>query len=98
MKFLIERPYIVTWRGSYLQKIKVHHNEGREIFCLDDSWVDSNLTYKKCWQSEEARGVCADENAGNTRIMVHVGSSACFLKDAELVHKTGMATGDYHGR
>jgi hypothetical protein len=30
-KFLIERPDIVKWRASYLQKIKVHLNEGREM-------------------------------------------------------------------
>jgi hypothetical protein len=64
-KFLIERLDIVNWRRSYLQKIKVHHNEGTELFYFDESWVDSNLTYKKCWQSEEVRGVSANGNAGN---------------------------------
>jgi hypothetical protein len=58
--------------------------------------VDSNLTYKKCWQSVEVTGVCADGTAGNRLIMVHVGSSAGFLKYAELVYKAGTATGDYH--
>jgi hypothetical protein len=81
-----------------LQKIKAHRDESRKILCLDESWVDSNLTYKMCWQSEEVRGLCADENASNRLIMVHVGSSAGFLKDAELVYKAGTPTGDYHGR
>jgi hypothetical protein len=81
-----------------LHKIKVYRNKDGEMFCLDESWVDSNLMYKKCWQSEEVRGVCADGNAGYRLIMVLAGSSAGFLKDAELVYKAGTATGYYNGR
>jgi hypothetical protein len=31
-------------------------SEGRQIFYLDERWVDSNLTFKKCWQSEDVKG------------------------------------------
>jgi hypothetical protein len=45
-------------------KIKALHTEGRQILYLDESWVDSNLTFKNQWQSGNVKGVCADENAG----------------------------------
>jgi hypothetical protein len=58
---MIERPDIVNWRGRYFVNIKTLRSEGRKIFYLNESWVDSNLTFKKCWQSEEVKGVCAKE-------------------------------------
>jgi transposase len=56
------------------------------------------LTFKKCWQSEEVKGVCADGNAGKRLIMVHAGSRAGFLQGAELIYKAGSVSGDYHGQ
>jgi hypothetical protein len=55
------------------------------------------LTFKKCWQSEEVKGVCADGNAGKRIIMVHAGSRADFLQGAGLIHRGGSESGDYHG-
>jgi hypothetical protein len=95
-KIFIERPDIVIWRGRYLVNIKTVRSEGRQIFYLDESWVDSNLTFKKCWQSEEVKAVGADVNAGKRLIMVHIGSRAGFLQGAGLIYKAGSASGDYH--
>ncbi|KAJ4427362.1 hypothetical protein ANN_24982 [Periplaneta americana] len=65
---------------------------------LDESWVDSNLTFQKCWQGPEVTGICADGNAANRLIMVHVGSRSGFLNNASLVYKAGTTVGDYHGQ
>jgi hypothetical protein len=92
---LIERPDIVYWRGRYLVNIKTLRSEGRQIFYPDECWVDNNLTFKKCRQSEEVKGVCAD---GNRLIMVHAGSRAGFLQGEGLIYKAGSASGDYHGQ
>ncbi|KAJ4444761.1 hypothetical protein ANN_06558 [Periplaneta americana] len=46
--------------------------------------------------NEEVKGVCADGNACNRLIMLHVGSLAGFLKGAELVYKANTASGNYH--
>jgi hypothetical protein len=73
-------------------------SEGRRIFYLDESWVDSNLTFKKCWQSEEVKGLCTDGNAGKRLIMVHAGSHAGFLQGTGLIYKAGSASGNYHCR
>jgi hypothetical protein len=97
-KILIERPDIVNWQRRYLVKIKALCSEGRQIFYIDESWVDSNLTFKKCWQSEEVKGVCTDGNARKRLIMVHAGSCAGFLQGVELMYKAGSASGDYHSQ
>jgi hypothetical protein len=74
-KVLLERADIVNWRHQYLAKMKQLRKGGSEIFYLDESWVDSNLTLCKCWQDESDVGVLVDVNAKNRLIILHVGSS-----------------------
>jgi hypothetical protein len=71
---------------------------GSEIFYLDESWVDSSLTFRKCWQDESDVGVLVYVNAKNRLIILHVGSIIGFLQNAELIYKAGNSTGDYHGQ
>jgi hypothetical protein len=56
-KILIKRPDTVNWRCNYLQKIKKYRKDGRETFCIDETSVDANLTFKKCWQSNNVGGI-----------------------------------------
>ncbi|KAJ4444763.1 hypothetical protein ANN_06560 [Periplaneta americana] len=97
-KIPIERPHIVTWRHNYLVCIKNLRQSGRQIFYLDETWIDSNITFGKCWQSEEEFGVQANVNSGNRLIVVHAGSLNGFLDNATLIYKAETATGDYHGQ
>jgi hypothetical protein len=76
---LIERLDILNWRRKYLVNIKVHHSEDRQVFYLDERWVDNNWIFKKWWQNEGVRGACTNGNAGKRLIMVHVGSAVGFL-------------------
>jgi hypothetical protein len=55
---------------------------GHPLFYIDESWVDSNLTFCKCWQNEEVMGVQANENSGNRLIMLHVRGINGFLPNA----------------
>jgi hypothetical protein len=48
-KVNFNRADTVYWRCRYLQSLK-RFRECREIFYLDETWVDSSLTFKKCWQ------------------------------------------------
>jgi hypothetical protein len=59
--------------------------------------VDSNLTFRKCWQ-DESDGVLVDVNEKNRLIILHVGSIIGFLQNAELIYKVENSTGDYHGQ
>jgi hypothetical protein len=51
-RLLIGRTDIVAWRSKYLVKMKQYWEEGRPILHADESWVDSNLTFRKCWKSD----------------------------------------------
>lgn len=97
-KILIERPDIVNWRFEYLRKIKNHRLNNKNIFYLDETWIDSNLTFQRCWQSPEVDGVLADMNASNRVIVVDIGSQDGFLKGGRLMYKANCSTGDYHGQ
>jgi hypothetical protein len=81
-----------------LVKIKQYREKGRLIVYIDVTWVDSNLTFRKCWQSNDVIGVQKNVNSANTLIILHAGTSKGFIPDAKLVYKAGCATGDYHGQ
>jgi transposase len=65
---------------------------------LDETWVDANLTFRKCWQNKEVVGITTNVNASNRLTVVHLGGSCGFFEGCELVCKAGKATGDYHGQ
>jgi hypothetical protein len=39
----------------YLVKLNELHSEGWKIFYVDKMWIDSNLKFKKCWHTDEAK-------------------------------------------
>jgi hypothetical protein len=80
-----------------LQFLKKFREEGTEIFYLDETWVDSSLKFKKCWQGDEVNGVMTTSTS-HRRIVAHIGSSNGFLEGAGLVFGAGTASGDYHGQ
>jgi hypothetical protein len=79
-------------------KIKEYCDKGHPIFYTDKSWVDSSLTFRKCWQNEEVMSVQADVNSGNRLIVLHVAGINGFLPNAALIYEAGSAMGDYHGQ
>lgn len=93
----MERPDIVQWRFRYLRDIKKFRKENRLIIYLDESWIDSNLCFGKCWQAGKIRAL-TKKSAGNRLIIVHAGSQDGFIKGASLVFKSGTTSGDYHGQ
>jgi hypothetical protein len=97
--FLIERSDIVQWRLKFLTQMKQARTEGREIFYLDESWVDTNLTFQKCWQKNgDVEGVMPTGSAANRLIILNMGSKNGFLPGCFLMYKAGTTTGDYHGQ
>lgn len=96
-KTLIERADIVAWRCRFLREMKKFRESKREIVYLDETWIDCNLAFSKCWQDEKI-GAIVKERAGHRLIVVHAGSKSGFVKNAELIFKAGTATGDYHGQ
>lgn len=96
-RVLIERADIVAWRSKYLTKIRQCRSEGQNVFYLDESWVDTNLTFQKCWQRKnDVRGIMKG-NATKRLIIVHIGSRNGFLTGGLLMYRSGTTSGDYHG-
>jgi hypothetical protein len=60
--------------------------------------LDSNLTFKTCWQTDEVKGVLADGSEKNRLIVVNAGSEDGFATGAQLMYKAGSVIGDYHGQ
>lgn len=59
-KVLMERPNVLHWRYKYLRQMKQYRQEGRNIVYIDETWVDNDLTFKKCWQSNDVFGVISN--------------------------------------
>ncbi|XP_035218015.1 uncharacterized protein LOC118191329 [Stegodyphus dumicola] len=97
-KILIERPHIVFWRNNYLREMRKLRASGRHIVYIDETWIDSNLTFKKCWQHDTVLGAQINVSSKNRLIVVHAGSSAGFIPGAQLIYKASAQSGDYHGQ
>ena len=95
-KALMEKTEIVSLRGTYLRRIKRYREEGKDIVYLDETWVDTACTVKKCWQSSDYPGVVVPNNKGQRLIVVHAGSANGFVPGAKLIYKASRSTGDYH--
>lgn len=96
--FLIERRDIVNWRCQYLTQMRQFRLEKRNIFYIDETWIDTNLTFDKCWQGPHVTGVMSNHSSSNRLIVVHIGSSNGFLPGSSLIFKAGTSSGDYHGQ
>lgn len=46
---LLERDDLVAWRQKYLKKIKQYRAEGRQIYYLDETWVNAGETHSRTW-------------------------------------------------
>lgn len=97
-KVLVERDDIVYWRFEYLRQIKSYRDKNVSIFYLDETWVDGNLTFRKCWRNNEVDGVLPELNSSNRLIVVDIGSEDGFLPGGRLIYKVNCTKGDYHGQ
>ena len=88
-RILIEKPHIFNWRCKYLRTMRQHWSQKRAIVFIDETWVDSNLTFNKCWQSETETGIMSNTASSNRLIITHAGSNAGFLQNALLIFKVG---------
>ncbi|CAG2216936.1 unnamed protein product [Mytilus edulis] len=56
-KVLIEKDAIVEKRIQYLNRIKDYRKKGMNLVYIDETWIDTAYTAKKCWQHEDECGV-----------------------------------------
>lgn len=96
---LIEKPDIIFKRYHYLKKMRKYRKEKRNIFYVDETWVDSNLRFRKCWQMIGSKGILTDTSSGNKLVIINARGKNGFLPGASLIFKSGSSTaGDYHGQ
>jgi len=56
-KILVGTVDIVTWRSRYLKEVQEYRDNGHLMFYMHKTWTDSILTFCKCWQEGEAKGM-----------------------------------------
>ena len=98
-KFLVERAEVVMLRHQYLRKMKKIRKEkpAANIFYLDETWINSNHTPKKCWvDKDEKGGVNVPIGKGKRLIVVHAGGHNGFIPEAKLCFVSKSNSQDYH--
>ncbi|CAC5387109.1 unnamed protein product [Mytilus coruscus] len=63
---------------------------------IDETWIDTAYTAKKCWQHEDECVFLEPVSSGQRLIIVHGGGKLEFVPNAQLIYKAKSCTGDYH--
>lgn len=97
-RFLIRRPDVVALRRVYLRKINSIRmsNPDREIYFLDESYVNERHVVGKCWSSDKVKGLEVSPGVGRRVIICHAGSKNGFVEGAKLVFPSNSGKADYH--
>lgn len=94
---LIEQPNITVWRKNYLTQIRNYRTQNRNIYFLDETYINASHHASKCWQSSSESGIHADIGKGRRLVILHAGSRNGLVDDALTIFKSDAKTGDYHG-
>lgn len=104
---MIEREDIILWRRRYLTNIRKYRAEGRKIYYLDETWVNSGHTKTKIWKDTTilnkrqafvdglSTGLRDPSGKGQRLIVLHIGSDSGFVDNGLLLFQS-KKTGDYH--
>ncbi|XP_075535183.1 uncharacterized protein LOC142570723 [Dermacentor variabilis] len=104
---LIEREDLLRCEHKYLYEIARYREEGRNIFCLDETWVTAGHTVSKVWADKTVKsshdaylrglttGIKQPSGKGQRLIATHVVSEDGFV-DGCLNVFLAKKTGDYH--
>lgn len=92
----MERDDIILGRKFFLRSIKYYREENRPIIYIDETWVHSNITFGKCWQSSEMFLVIEIGNVSRHIIVFYAGGEMGFVHNTNLIYKASTTTGDYH--
>jgi hypothetical protein len=71
-KIPVETAGIVACRSRYLKEIQKYQDNGSSIFHTDETWIQRNLTFHKCWQKDEVMSSPTNVNSENRLIMLHI--------------------------
>ena len=104
-----ERQDIVSWRHSYLRKIRKYRQEGRKIVYLDETWLNTNHVVKGDWLDNPSTSLSAFEppckgcgrvlpsGNGTRLIILDAGSSEQgLIPGCSLIFESKTSSSDYH--
>ena len=104
---LIEKEEIICWRRQYLREIRKLRKEGKNIFYLDETWINEGHFVNKVWQDKlvtNARqafieglstGLKFPNGKGRRLIITHIGGDKGFVNGG-LLDFISNSTKDYH--
>lgn len=104
---LIEKDEIICWRRTYLREVKKFRGENKNIYYLDETWVNEGYTVEKVWQDKNilcsrqaflegwSTGLKPPSGKGKRLIITHIGSVDGFVEGGLLMFQSNH-TGDYH--
>lgn len=90
----IERDDLIIWRRQYLREIRKYRLEGKQIFYLDETFLNAGHTVKHAWRPSyiksarhatlegETTGLKNVPGRGGRLIVIHIGNEHGFLKEA----------------
>lgn len=93
---LIEKPAILSLRYKFYERKHELQENGYSFVFIDETWIDTANSQKRCWQGPGLTGVQPPCNRGQRLVVVHAGSRKGFIPEAKLVYKASSSTGDYH--
>ncbi|XP_012216994.1 uncharacterized protein [Linepithema humile] len=107
-RILTEREDLIVWRRNYLRTIKRYREEGRQIYYLDETWVNVDDDTHTIWIEETVkpkkgaflRGLSEEPTNPSGKgkrllIVLHIGSAAGFVPGGLLCFES-KHTGVYH--
>ncbi|CAC5370520.1 unnamed protein product [Mytilus coruscus] len=108
-RWIKERQDIVSWRHSYLWKVRKYRQEGRNIVYLDETWLNINHVVNGDWLDHPSTSLSAFEppckgcgrvlptGKGTRLIILDAGSSEQgLIPGCGLIFESKTSSSDYH--
>lgn len=99
---------LLVWRQNYLYDIRKFREEGRTIYNLDETWVNTGDYVDKLWVDKTIKskhdaftrgsttGATNPTGKGQRLIVLHIGSHRGFLEGGLLNFLSKKNSSDYH--
>ncbi|CAC5370131.1 unnamed protein product [Mytilus coruscus] len=108
-RWIKKRQDIVSWRHSYLRKVRKYRQEGRNIVYLDETWLNTNHVVNGDWLDHPSTSLSAFEppckgcghvlptGKGTRLIILDAGSSEQgLIPGCGLIFESKTSSSDYH--
>ncbi|KAE9544251.1 hypothetical protein AGLY_001430 [Aphis glycines] len=105
---LTEREDLLVWRQNYLYDVRKYREEGRTVYYLDETWLNTGDCVDKVSVDQSIRskhdafnkglttGVTNPTGKGKRLIIVHIGSHKGFVDGGLLFFESKKNSADYH--